>query len=336
MIDTKNDYILEINNLCKCYGDNSILNNINLKIKKGEIYGILGFSGAGKSTLVRCINGLEKYDSGEIIFNGKKALFDCNYRRDISMIFQSFNLLDQRTVIKNVMLPGELVKDSKRYEKALEMLKLVGLANKINSYPSQLSGGEKQRVAIARSLMTNPKILLCDEATSALDPETTNQILDLLLKLNQELKLTIIMISHQMNVIERICHKVAILDKSQIIENGSAQDIFLSPKTDVGKKMVYAGHLNTELNDEKLIKIKFNGEIDTPIVANIICDCNVIVSIIYADSKVVEGRVYGQIIFKMPKDEREVKKVERYLQLKNVSFEEVYIDEYQQHFSNDI
>lgn len=335
MTDT-NNYILEINNLCKHYGDNLILNKINLKIKEGEIYGILGFSGAGKSTLIRCINGLEKYDSGEIIFNGEKASFDSDYRRNISMIFQSFNLLDQRTVLKNVMLPGELIKDKNREEKALKMLRLVGLEKKINSYPSQLSGGEKQRVAIARSLMTNPKLLLCDEATSALDPETTNQILDLLLRLNRDLKLTIIMISHQMNVIEKICHKVAILDKSQIIENGSAQDIFLSPKTDVGKKMIYSGHLNTELNDEKLIKIKFNGEIDTPIVANIICDCNVIVSIIYADSKVVEGRVYGQIIFKMPKDELEVKKVERYLELKNVSYEEVSIDDNQQRFTDDI
>lgn len=317
------DYILQIKNLKKKYGDNLVLNNINLDIEKGDIYGILGFSGAGKSTLIRCINGLEKFDSGEILFEGNKATFDRDYHRNVSMIFQSFNLLEQRNVLKNVELAGELVNDVDRHTKAIEMLSIVGLSNKLKSYPSELSGGEKQRVAIARALMTNPKVLLCDEATSALDPETTNQILDLLLKLNKELGLTIIMISHQMNVIEKICKKVAVIDKMEIVEKGLAQDIFLSAQTDVGKRLIYSGHLNTELNDEKLIKIKFNGEIDTPIVANIIRDCNVLVSIIYADSRVVENRVYGFIIFKLPKDEKDVLKIERYLELKGINYEEV-------------
>lgn len=320
--------ILKISNLTKSYGNNVILNNIDLEVERKDIYGILGFSGAGKSTLIRCINGLEKYDSGEILYEGTYAKFDSEYRRNVSMIFQSFNLLEQRTVLKNVELPGELINDKDRCEKAKKMLEIVGLKQKTDYYPANLSGGEKQRVAIARALMTNPKILLCDEATSALDPETTNQILDLLLKLNRELELTIIMISHQMNVIERICNKVAVLDKSKIVENGNCQDIFLSPKTEVGRKMVYSGHLNTDLSDEKLIKIKFNGEIDTPIVANIITDCNVLVSIIYADSKVVDGRVYGQIIFKTPKDKKETEKVERYLDLKSISYEEVDRNEF--------
>lgn len=323
------DKILEIKNLSKKFDDFQVLSNINLEVYKKDIYGILGLSGAGKSTLVRCINGLEKFDEGEILFEEKKVNFDRNYRREVAMIFQQFNLLDQRTVLKNVELAGELFKEKTRKEKALKYLELVGLKDKVNSYPSQLSGGQKQRVAIARALMTEPKILLCDEATSSLDPDTTNQILDLLNELNEKLDLTIIMISHQMNVIERICNKVAIIDKSVIVENGDAQDIFLFPKTDISKKILYSGHINTELDDSKLLKIIFNGEIDTPIVANIIQDCNIMLSIIYADSKVVNDRIYGQLIFKMPALPADVLKLEKYLQLKGIKYKEVDINELQ-------
>ena len=323
------DKILEIKNLSKKFDDFQVLSNINLEVHKKDIYGILGLSGAGKSTLVRCINGLEKFDEGEILFERKKVNFDRNYRREVAMIFQQFNLLDQRTVLKNVELAGELFKEKARKEKALKYLELVGLKDKVNSYPSQLSGGQKQRVAIARALMTEPKILLCDEATSSLDPDTTNQILDLLNELNEKLGLTIIMISHQMNVIERICNKVAIIDKSVIVENGDAQDIFLFPKTDISKKILYSGHINTELDDSKLLKIIFNGEIDTPIVANIIQDCNIMLSIIYADSKVVNDRIYGQLIFKMPALPADVLKLEKYLQLKGIKYKEVDINELQ-------
>lgn len=315
--------ILKLNNINKSYNSVKVLNNICLEVEEKDIYGILGFSGAGKSTLVRCINGLEKIDDGSIEYLGEKVTFDSNYKRNVSMIFQSFNLLDQRTVLKNVELPGELIKDLDRTKKAKELLELVGLSHKINSYPSQLSGGEKQRVAIARSLMTNPKILLCDEATSALDPETTNQILDLLLKLNNTLNLTIILISHQMNVVERICNKVAIIDKSEIIENGLARELFLSPKTEVGKKFIYGGHLNTELDNEILFKIMFNGEIDTPIIANIVKECNILISVIFADNRTSLGKVYGQTIFKMKNNKKDVIKVENYLKSKNIAFEEV-------------
>ena len=182
--------ILEIKNLSKSFKSLKVLDNISLKINKKDVYGILGLSGAGKSTLVRCINGLEKFDDGEILFYGEEVKFDREYRRKVAMIFQQFNLLDQRTVLKNVELPGELFKDPKTKEKALYYLELVGLKDKINSYPSQLSGGQKQRVAIARALMSEPEILLCDEATSALDPDTTNQVLNLLHDLNKNLGLT--------------------------------------------------------------------------------------------------------------------------------------------------
>lgn len=325
--ETNMKYILQIKNLSKQFNNNTVLNQINLDIEKKDIYGILGLSGAGKSTLVRCINGLEKSDTGEIYFEGELVKFDRLYKREVAMIFQQFNLLDQRTVLKNVELAGELFKEKDRKQKALKYLELVGLKDKINAYPSQLSGGQKQRVAIARALMTEPKILLCDEATSSLDPDTTNQILDLLSELNSKLDLTIIMISHQMNVIERICNKVAIIDHAQIVENGNAQDIFLFPKTDISKKIIYSGHLNTELDDSKFIKIIFNGEIDTPIIANVVQDCNIILSVIYADSKVVNDRIYGQLIFKMPAQQSDVMKLKKYFNLKRINYEEVNANE---------
>lgn len=323
------DKILEIKNLSKKFNNFQVLSNISLDIYKKDIYGILGLSGAGKSTLVRCINGLEQFDEGEILYEGKIVTFDRNYRRNVAMIFQQFNLLDQRTVLKNVELPLELFKEKNRKEKAIKYLELVGLKDKINAYPSQLSGGQKQRVAIARALMSEPKILLCDEATSSLDPDTTNQILELLSKLNKELDLTIIMISHQMNVIEKICNKVAIIDNSKIVEDGNTEDIFLFPKTEISKKILYSGHINTELDSSKILKIIFNGEIDTPIVANIIQDCNITLSIIYADSKVVNNRIYGQLIFKLPQLEQDVKKLEKYLTMKKINYKEEDINELQ-------
>ncbi len=277
--------LIEIKNLSKSYGDNLVLQNINLKIEKGDIYGILGLSGAGKSTLVRCVNGLEKYDDGEILYNGIKVNFDREYRKKVSMIFQSFNLLQQRNVLKNVELTGEILKDKGKNFKAKELLKLVGLEDKLKSYPSELSGGQCQRVAIARALMSNPEVLLCDEATSALDPDTTNSILDLLKKLNEELGLTIIIISHQMSIIEKICNKVAIINDSKIEEDGNLYDVFLSPKTKIARKLIYSNHVNTKLNEEKMIKLIFNGEINKPIIANIIQNCNISLSIVYADSQ---------------------------------------------------
>ncbi len=317
------EIILQIQHLSKSFGEHKVLNDINLDIIKKDIYGILGLSGAGKSTLVRCINGLEKFDHGEILFKGKKVEFDRMYRRKVAMIFQQFNLLDQRTVLKNVELAGELFKEKDTKERALKYLRLVGLSDKLDAYPSELSGGQRQRVAIARSLMSEPEILLCDEATSSLDPDTTNQILSLLLELNEKLGLTIIMISHQMNVIEKICNKVAIIDNAMIVENGNAQDIFLFPKTEISKKIIYSGHINTNLDDSKFLKLIFNGEIDTPIIANIIQDCNIVLSVIYADSKVVNDRIYGQLIFKMPKESADVIKLKKYLDLQGINYKEV-------------
>ncbi len=328
--------IIQIKNLSKVYpskkGDITAINNINLEIEENDIFGIIGLSGAGKSTLIRCINYLEKPTSGEVVYKGvslanlkEKELR--NVRKEIGMIFQRFNLLEQRTVLKNVMLAGELSHNENVKEKAIKLLELVGLKDKMNDYPSSLSGGQQQRVAIARALMTEPKILLCDEPTSALDPETTSSILELLKSLNKNLGLTIIIISHQMSVIEAICNRVAIIDNAQIVECGQTMDVFLSPRTEIGKKLIYSGQINTKLNDEKLIKLIFNGEVDSPIIANIVCDCNILVSVMYASTKTIDDKVYGQLIFKLPYYEHDIAKLKKYLELKNIVFEEVDVND---------
>lgn len=318
--------ILKAFHLTKSFSEHLVLDDISFTVNEGDIYGILGLSGAGKSTLIRLINGLESFDSGKLYYKGHEVVFDRDYRRDVAMIFQQFNLLKQRSVLKNVMLAGEIVGDKNCKEKAIKLINRVGLSHRLNAYPDELSGGEAQRVSIARALMTDPKILLSDEATSALDPQTTHEILKLLKELNEELGLTIIMISHQMSVVEEICTRVAILDHSKIAEEGPLFDVFLSPKTEIGKKLIYAGHLNTRLSDKKHIKLMFNGEIDSPIVANIIQDCNILISVVYADSKTINNHLYGQIIFRLPEDSKDVLKLKKYLELKNLNYEEVSFD----------
>lgn len=320
---------IEIKHLSKSFGDKKILDDISLTIEKGDIYGILGLSGAGKSTLVRCINGLETFDKGEIYYNdallcSSNKKIERERRRKIAMIFQSFNLLSQKNVIQNVELALEIAgsKDNNK-EKALDALKKVGLEDKINSYPSELSGGQCQRVAIARALVLNPDVLLSDEATSALDPETTESILNLLKQLNKELGLTIIMISHQMNAIESICTKVAIIDSSRIVEKGELSDVFLNPKTEIAKNLIYSGHVKTMLDKNKMIRLIFNGNLDEPIIANIVQDCSILVSIVYADTKVIDDKMYGQVVIKLPKNKKDITKLEKYLSLHNVSYEEV-------------
>ena len=212
------------------------LNDINLTIRDGDVYGIIGMSGAGKSTLVRCINMLERPDEGNVIVNGKqmqdlRAADLRAARREITMIFQQFNLLMQRTCLRNIMFPMELAKvpGDKAEARARELLELVGLPDKADAYPAQLSGGQKQRIAIARALATDPKVLLCDEATSALDPNTTHAILQLIQKINRELGITVVIITHQMSVVEEVCNRVAILDNGTVVEEGEVQAIFSHP-----------------------------------------------------------------------------------------------------------
>lgn len=335
--------ILQIKNLSKSFktGKNvtSVLDGISLEINKGDIFGVIGLSGEGKSTLVRCINRLEQADSGSIYFNDDEiievGLLDGsslrNYRKKVSMIFQDFNLLNQKTVYQNIEFPLTLGKHHhKKAENASrinELIKLVGLSGKENSYPSELSGGQKQRVAIARALINNPKILLCDEATSALDPTTAEQILDLLKNLNKELGLTIIIIAHQMSVIERICNKVAILSDHKVVECGDVSEVFLNPQTEAARKLIYSGHVVTKLHDSKLIKFEFNGDTNQPLIANIIQECNILVSIVYANSWVVDDKIYGQLMIKLPYYEKDIDRLKTYLDLKNIAYKEVESDE---------
>ena len=331
--------MIEIKHLYKEFntknGTFTALKDINLTIEDGDIYGIIGLSGAGKSTLVRCINFLEKPSGGEIVIDGEN-LFDVSksalrtIRRKVAMIFQQFNLLQQRSVLKNVELAAEISNElskTERRDKAIKLLQTVGLADKLESYPSELSGGQQQRVAIARALMSDPSVLLCDEATSALDPETTNSILELLKELNKKLGLTIVIISHQMSVIESICNKVAIIDKSQIVENGSLADVFVSATSEAAKKLIYSGRVHTGVKGEKFVKLKFDGEIEQPVITNIIQQCNILVSIYYAETKIINGKTYGQIIFRLPYYDEDIGKLNSYLDKENILHEEVDSDE---------
>ena len=329
--------MIEIRNVSKIYetrqGAFTALNNVSLAIEDGDVFGIIGLSGAGKSTLVRCINLLEKPSSGSIIIGGEdlttadKAKLR-TMRRKVSMIFQQFNLLQQRTVLKNVELAGEIDKNPRRREKAIELLTTVGLKDKLDSYPSELSGGQQQRVAIARALMTDPEVLLCDEATSALDPETTKSILALLKDLNRKLGLTIVIISHQMSVIEAICNKVAIIDNAEIVEEGELQNVFLSPKMPITKRLVYSGRVNAEVRGEKLVKLLFDGTTDQPVITHIIQECNILLSVFYAETKVINDVTYGQIIFRLPYYDEDIEKLRAYLDEKGVAYEEVDSDDF--------
>ena len=249
-------------------------------------------------------------------------------RRKVSMIFQQFNLLQQRTVLKNVELAGEIDKNPRRREKAIELLTTVGLKDKLDSYPSELSGGQQQRVAIARALMTDPEVLLCDEATSALDPETTKSILALLKDLNRKLGLTIVIISHQMSVIEAICNKVAIIDNAEIVEEGELQNVFLSPKMPITKRLVYSGRVNAAVRGEKLVKLLFDGTTDQPVITHIIQECNILLSVFYAETKVINDVTYGQIIFRLPYYDEDIEKLRAYLDEKGVAYEEVDSDDF--------
>ena len=226
----------------KNFGNIEVLKDISIEINEGEIYGLIGHSGAGKSTLLRCINGLESYDDGlvNVMGNEVKSLNENElraFRKDLGMIFQSFNLLNRKTVYKNIALPLEVwgYDKDKIKKRVLELLKLVDLEDKINSKPTQLSGGQKQRVAIARALALNPKILLCDEATSALDPKTTKDILALLNKINKELGITIVVVTHQMEVVKEICQKVALLEDGILVAKGAVEEVFLKPGISIKK-----------------------------------------------------------------------------------------------------
>ncbi len=321
--------MIEIKNLNKTFKNSAsiveALKNVSLTIEDGDIYGIIGMSGAGKSTLVRCLNYLEKPDSGDVVIDGKslnglseKELL--NLRRDVTMVFQSFNLLMQSTCLKNVMFPLELAKVDKQKAKqrALELLDIVGLKSKADSYPAMLSGGQRQRVAIARALASDPKILLCDEATSALDPTTTNQILDLIRDINKKMNITVVIITHQMSVVENICNKVAILDAGQVVETGLVADVFSHPRSLAAKKLVFPEFdLSNEVvkkNNEKTIRIVFNGGASTgkPLLTSLAIEQGVAANILNASIRNINGSSYGSMLISV-KDKEELDKALAYL-----------------------
>ena len=307
--------------------------DVSLDIGEGEIFGIIGYSGAGKSTLVRCINLLEKPTAGKVTVDGVEltALSERELRRErrkIGMIFQQFNLLMQRTCLDNVCFPLEITgarrEDARK--RALELLELVELADKADAYPAQLSGGQKQRVAIARALASDPKVLLCDEATSALDPQSTRAILRLIQKINRETGITVVIITHEMSVVEEICQRVAILDSGHMVEAGTVEDIFSNPQTDTGRRLVYPnGVVAEQLSAANVVRIAFNGGSSyEPLVASLAIDCGVKVNILGADTRNIDGKAFGTMLLGLPQDPGEAAKAMAYLKGQpNLTVEEV-------------
>ena len=332
--------MIEIKNLYKTFhtkaGDVDALKDISLTINDGDIYGIIGMSGAGKSTLVRCINMLERPTSGQVIIDGKNMglLTDKELRearRDITMIFQSFNLLMQRNCLKNVCFPMELagVKKAEAEKRAMELLELVGLPDKAKAYPAQLSGGQQQRVAIARALATNPKVLLCDEATSALDPNTTHSILSLIRDINEKLGITVVIITHQMSVVEEVCTHVAILDRGEVAEVGTVGSVFSSPKSKAGRRLVFPNGEDDMVSDptkEKRLRVVFNGAetAGAPLITTMAIETGIAVNILAATIRSIESRAYGSMLLGIPGARENLFTVTDYLQaVPDVFVEEV-------------
>ena len=325
--------MIEIKKLNKIFpsknGPITALRDIDLEIRDGEVFGIIGLSGAGKSTLVRCINLLERPTSGEVLVDGRpltempqKELL--KVRQTIGMIFQSFNLLEQRTVLQNICYPLEIAKVPKEQAaaRAKELLELVGLTDRTLSYPSQLSGGQKQRVAIARALATNPKYLLCDEATSALDPNTTQSILELLKEINLRMGVTIIVITHEMRVIEQICDRVAVIGDSRIAEIGSVSEVFRNPKSETARNLLLPhGKSYETVTGGTRLRLVFEGEVsERPIIANLVLECQVPVNIMFADMRDIDGKAYGQTVLEVPNEPGLVEKACAYLTEQGVHY----------------
>ena len=320
-------------------GELTALHDVSLTIGDGDIFGIVGMSGAGKSTLVRCLNLLERPSQGQVVIDGEDLCAMSQKeltlrRRSISMIFQHFNLLMQRTCLDNICFPMEIAgkKGPEMKKKARELLEVVGLPDKADAYPAQLSGGQKQRIAIARALASDPKILLCDEATSALDPKTTRDILRLIRDINQRLGITVVVITHDMKVIEEICHRVAILDHGRVAEEGTVEEVFSRPRTEAGRRLVYPDGVPEELLRQnwaqgggRVIRVAFNGGTAyQPLIASLAIDCGVKANILGADTRNIGGRAFGTMLLGLPEDEGQAAKALAYItSQKDITVEEV-------------
>lgn len=319
----------------------SAVDQVSLSINKGEIFGVIGFSGAGKSTLLRLVNLLERPTEGRIVVNEKEVSTLSQkdlrkLRQGIGMIFQTFNLFNSRTVFGNVAFPLKLAKVPKREikKRVTELLRFVGLEDKANHYPEQLSGGQKQRVGIARSLATSPDILICDEATSALDPQTTGEILNLLQKVNKEYNVTILLITHEMQVIRQICDRVAVMENGKVIEEGTVFDIFANPKTETTRNFISSvlnDNISKELFDSltkdkqsKLYRLVFRGEATSqPVLSNISKQYKVDVNILNGNISELQGTLFGNLVIELSGDVSEIKQVvmelEKQVQVKELT-----------------
>ena len=321
--------MIELKNLSKSLmtsdGQVDALRHVNLTIQDGDIYGIIGMSGAGKSTLVRCINMLERPTEGNVIMDGrdlgtlaKGELRDM--RRQVTMIFQGFNLLMQKTCLQNVCLPLKWAKVPKKEaeERARELLRTVELPDKANAYPAQLSGGQQQRVAIARALATNPRVLLCDEATSALDPKTTHQILELIRDINRKTGITVIVITHQMSVVQEICNRVAILENGTVVEEGEVSAVFSNPRAEATRNLVYPEMAEAREHiggNGQTVRVIFNGAeaARTPLLAQMAMDEQIAASILAASTRSVGDKAYGYMNLEIPGGPDELARAVKYL-----------------------
>ena len=332
--------MIELKHISKSFklseGSVDALKDVTLTINDGDIYGIIGMSGAGKSTLVRCINMLERPTSGEVWINGENLASLSNKelrerRRKMTMIFQSFNLLMQRNCIDNICFPLELagVKKSKARKRANELLEVVGLPDKGKAYPAQLSGGQQQRIAIARALATNPEILLCDESTSALDPKTTQAILELIQKINRDLGITVVVITHQMSVVEETCNRVAILDNGTVVEQGEVSAVFAHPQSAAAKRLVFpdaSDDIFAPASDEHRIRVVFNGAFatNTPLITKMAMDEGIAANILAASTRCIGDKVYGNMLLGIPGGDNELERASKYLQsMPDILVEEV-------------
>lgn len=318
--------MIEIKNVCKSFGQTEVLKDIAISIKEGEIYGIIGHSGAGKSTLLRCINGLESYDKGSIKVMGEEvsglgAKKLREFRKNLGMIFQNFNLLKRKTVYKNVSLPLEVWGYDKEYidKRVNELLDLVGLGDKVKSKPASLSGGQKQRVAIARALALEPKILLCDEATSALDPKITKDILALLSKINKELGITIVIVTHQMEVVKEVCERVALIDGGIVKAEGRAEDLFLKPGASL-KKFLGEEDETTLPNEGINVRIFFPADCsENALITRMAREANVDFSIVWGKLEKFRENVLGSLVINIEEKDKET--ISYYLKSKNIEWE---------------
>ncbi|MHC0038972.1 methionine ABC transporter ATP-binding protein [Pseudoneobacillus sp. C159] len=341
--------MISIKNVQKIYsskhGKVKAVDDVNLEINQGEIFGVIGYSGAGKSTLIRMLNGLEIPTNGTVTVANRlvskiKGAELRKARQEISMIFQHFNLLWSRTVRENIAFPLEIagVKKSERIKRVDQLIKLVGLEGRENAYPSELSGGQKQRVGIARALANNPKVLLCDEATSALDPQTTDSILDLLVDINKRLGLTIVLITHEMHVIQKICHRVAVMEGGKTVEIGPVLDVFKNPQQPITKRFVQqvtepeetketAEHLLQRFPEGKIVQLTFVGEsTEQPLITELIRHHNVTVNILQGKINQTQNGSYGTLFIHIDGEGNEITKAIDYIRSKLVGVEVVTND----------